>query len=347
MPKTVWFDLDNSPHVLIFQPIIKHLRNYNVNIIITARNYAQTLPLLDMYGLEYIRVDGHGGKTKIKKIGATIYRAFKLRQVIRKIVRERGEVNLMISHGSRAGIIAARILNIPIISGFDYEHAEISLFLKFSNVILVPNILSDKLPNYKKIIFYPGLKEEIYLCEFQPDISFLYNLPFEKMCNKPLVLIRPPATQAHYHNPLSEKLYNAVLDKILESDCNVILIPRTKDNIYSIKKTLKFSDRIYIPDKTLDGPNLVYHSDLVISGGGTMLREAAILGTPAYSIFTGKPPSIDLKLERENKLTFIKTIDDVNKIQIKKKEKKDLIKPPTKVRDFFINVILENLERKK
>lgn len=340
---TIWFDLDNSPHVLIFAPIIRILGEKGYNIVVTARNFAQTLPLLEKYNIPYIRVDGHGGRKKLRKVLLTIYRAYKLYKVIKKV----GSVDLMVNHGSRAGIIASKALGIPVISAFDYEYAEIFLFLKLSNVVLVPHVLSRKLSN-PKIHFYPGLKEEIYLCGFQPDSNFLGSLPFKDVDSKPLVTIRPPAIYAHYHNSLSERLYSEVLEKVLKSDCNIVLIPRTKEQSYDLKRKLitTFADKIYIPEKALDGPNLIYFSDLVISGGGTMLREAALLGTPAYSIFTANPPSIDLKLEEEKKLTFIRTLDDVSKIQIKKKEKIEFVKPTSKVRDFFISQILEQINKK-
>ncbi|CUT00795.1 DUF354 domain-containing protein [Candidatus Chrysopegis kryptomonas] len=332
--KTIWFDIDNSPHVLLFRPIIEILKSEGYNIIVTSRNFAQTLPLLEKYNIPYIRVDGHGGKNKIKKVFTTIKRAYGLYKVLKTY-----KIDLMVNHGARAGIIAARMLDIPIISAFDYEHTELLLIKLFSDRIIIPSVLRG-LFSGSKFYYYNGLKEEIYLCDFKPDNSFLLNFPFDTNSDKPLVTIRPPASHANYHNKSSEIIYNYVLKYVLQNNCNVVLVPRTNVDISAVQN---LSDNIYIPSKPLDGPNLVFYSDLVISGGGTMVREAAVLGTPAYSIFTGKPASIDIELVKQGKLTFIRTLADVTKIKIQKKRSRELVIPNTNVRDLFIKIILEKI----
>lgn len=331
--ETIWFDIDNSPHVPLFAPIIKFLKDNGYNVIVTTRNLAQTIPLLEKYNIQYIRVDGHGGASKLKKIFATLKRSQKLYRNLKDY-----KIDLMVNHGARAGIIAAKFLGIPIISAFDYEYNELKILKNLSSVIIAPQDLSLKFKG-EKFYFYNGLKEEVYLCDFEPDHNFMQNLPFSDV-SKPLITIRPPATYANYHDKLSEILYQAVLDYVLSHDCNIVLLPR--DNITN---KISIKDKVFIPNVPLDGANLVFHSDLVISGGGTMLREAAVLGTPAYSIFTGSPAIVDINLSLQGKLKFIKTLKDIEQIKIEKKKSFNWIKPNDNVKRFFIEMIINTLNK--
>lgn len=334
--KTVWFDIDNTPHVPLFVPIINHLKKEGYTVIVTARNFAQTLALLEKHKIQYLRVDGHGGANKLKKFFSTLKRAYRLYYLLRSY-----KIDLMINHGARAGIIAAKLLGIPVISAFDYEYTELMILKKFSDLIIIPEALRSKFKG-KKFFYYDGLKEEVYLCDFEPDQNFVQDLPFSDL-DKPLVTIRPPAIYANYHNKSAEDIYRGVLDYLLSHDCNIILLPRYTNLITESK--IK-SNKIFIPNIPLDGANLVFYSDLVISGGGTMLREAAILGTPAYSIFTGLPALIDINLSKQGKLEFIKTLTDISKIKVEKKNKNSYKKPDSKVKSFFIQIIVNYFNNK-
>ena len=83
--------------------------------------------------------------------------------------------------------------------------------------------------------------------------------------------------------------------------------------------------KVVIPKKAVDGLNLLWHSDLVVSGGGTMNREAAALGIPVYSIFRGKTGAVDRQLENEGRLTMIQSVAEVKKkIALKQRPKHHL-----------------------
>ena len=71
------------------------------------------------------------------------------------------------------------------------------------------------------------------------------------------------------------------------------------------------SAKMLIPASAVDGPNLVWHSDLVISGGGTMNREAAALGVPVYSIFRGQIGAVDRHLSATGCLVLLEGVEDV------------------------------------
>lgn len=318
--KTIWIDLDNSPHVPFFAPIIKRLREEGYNVKISARNYSQTVSLAELYDLDYTAIGKHHGKNKFIKIIGLIYRAIQLFPFGFK-----SKANIAISHGSRSQMIVAFLLRIPIAMFLDYEFIQTIPGVK-PKMVFLPNIISTKKVKSfaTKIASYPGIKEDIYVPGFSPDASIKKYLG---ICNDRIVVIlRPPAHEAHYHNPESEKLFDEIINYLTEKqNVKTIILPRDDRQKVSIKikyeKHFK-SNALSIPNDVIDGLNLMWHSDLVISGGGTMNREAAALGVPVYSIFKGKIGDVDKYLEEQKRLVLIKDIGDVkNKIVIKKRDK--------------------------
>lgn len=320
MNKNIWIDLDNSPHVPLFIPIIRELEGRGCSVTITARDFAQTVNLLKNTDLVYTVVGRHYGKNKFKKLLGLFIRALQLARFVNG-----KKIDLALNHGSRSQVLACKLLGIQVLVGADYEHTESYIFSRLSSKMWIPEGISvqglrDFGVSEKKLIRYNGYKEELYLQYFRPDTSFKarYGIPE----NKILVTLRPPATQANYHNEESEQTLSELI-KLLTSDPSVhtICTPRTEDQ----KKSLKShqSANFHVLEGVIDGLNLVYHSDIVISGGGTMNREAALLGTPVYSIFAGKLGSLDACMEKTGMITFIRNSSDIAKIRLCKKENSD------------------------
>ena len=320
MKKKVWIDLDNSPHVLFFAPIINKLEKSGLKVIITARDCFQVCGLADLYGIRYSRIGKHYGKHIAMKAAGTIFRALQLYKSLRKI-----KPDFAMSHGSRSQLIASKMLCVPAMTIADYEHAKGLPFIS-PDVLMVPEIISKDINwHSKKIKMYPGIKEDVYLSGFMPDKNVLEELGLSK--NDIIVTIRPPATEAHYHNPESEILFNEVVNFLGSKEMvKMVILPRNEikqgELIRSKWKNLYNERKIIIPDKVVDGPNLIWHSDFVISGGGTMNREAAALGIPVYSIFRGKIGAVDRYLATEGRLRLLKSADDVRaKIKVERKRK--------------------------
>lgn len=341
--KTVWIDIDNSPHVPFFAPIISDLQKSGAGVLVTARDFAQTIPLLEQYGIRYVRVDGHGGVNKFRKVASTLHRAARLTSALRG-----RPIDLMVNHGARAGIVAAKLLRVPVISGFDYEHTELRILFALSDLMLAPEALRERYKDNKKIRFYPGLKEEVYLCEGEPRARIpRADLSLPSPNGRPLVVLRPPSFVANYHSSESEAIFTEVLKLLVATDCTTVFIPRTSEDRNHVEKVIGQT-----PTKgefvTLKGPvsgrDLISKADLVISGGGTMLREAAILGTPAYSIFCSEPPLIDLELQKQGKLQFMRNRSDLKNLKIAKKQRSGPDSPVSRAtRDFIVQTILEQI----
>lgn len=337
--KKIWIDLDNLPHVLIFRYLIDKLSK-EYDVIVTARDHAFTCELLDRFQIPHIKVGRYPGKHVIKKIVGTLWRAFQL--FVKMMFKH---PSLAVCHGSRSLVIAAWVLRVPVITMFDYEYVHGRLFEWFSRAILIPQAVKAKHPfsENDKYIAYPGFKEMLYLPFFQPDEDFPERIGLDRQ--KINVILRPPASTAHYHNPLAEQLFDEILSILTKKDdIRAILIPRLKDQVeIYIKKEFP---NISILDKPVNGLDLIYYSDLVIGGGGTMNREAALMGVPVYSIFQGERGVLDAELERQGRLTFIQSHEDIALIRWKKKKLTDNGKPDQTTFEFVLRIITQMADKR-
>ena len=307
--KKVWVDIDNSPHVPFFLPIIKELEARGAEVVLTARDIYQVCELLEFFKLPCKVIGGHYGKNKIFKVLGNCMRAA---QLIPVAARQRPSVAL--SHGSRAQVLACKALGIPTIMMHDYEHSTKTGFVE-PDWTFMPNVIPDGLMSKQsgRTLKYPGLKEDVYVPRFRPDSSVLKVLGISPASL--LVTLRPPATEAHYHNPEAELLFAETLRMLAETpNTRAVALPRNGKQGAELRKQwaeLIASGHLIIPETPVDGLNLIWFSDLVVSGGGTMNREAAALGVPVYSVFRGKIGAVDKYLAESGRLTMLESVKDV------------------------------------
>lgn len=312
----VWIDMDNSPHVPLLLPFINNLEAKGHNVLISARDYAQTVELLRQENIEFKKIGKHAGPNKIAKVIGLLKRSIQLIAFARD-----KKIGFAISHGSRAQAIACKILKIPCFIGMDYEHTESRIFAICATKIWIPEILyPSSLPfigvSEDRVLTYKGIKEQFYLKGFISDPLFKEKLgiPLDKI----LVALRPPADQANYHDGKSELLIEEIIQSLAaREDVYTICTPRTMDQRKKLKKYESTSFKVL--ESAVDGKNLAYYVDTMISGGGTMNREAAFFGAQVYSIFSGKKPMLDLELQKLGLLSFITSRKDCKNIQFKKK----------------------------
>ena len=322
----VWIDIENPPDVLFFSPIIKELTKCGTKVVVTARDKSETLALLEMKKLSYEEVTEpfkYQRRNFLLKAIITLLRAFML---FERFLASRKNIFMALNFGSRSHILAAFFLRIPVIAFDDYEHSNIFLYKKFVQKLFIPhyiptNILVDKGIPKEKIETYPGFKEEVYLHSLLPDEQVIEKLGIDE--NRIIVTLRPPASNAHYYDAREDKLFEQVMSLLAQrSDVTVVILPRGKAQCQNLRTRYAKVDNFIILRKPVDSLSLIYFSDIVIGGGGTMNREAALIGTPVYSIFLGKRPSVDEKLKEQGKLKFINNISDLSKIDFLKKPKK-------------------------
>src|SRR4051812_16745495 len=283
----LWFDMTAPAHPVVFRPVIERLRAQGHDVLVTARDYAQTLELLERNGMEHVAVGHHGGASRVKKVVELVRRTRHMRGFGR-----RGDFDLAVAHGSNDLALAAASLRIPAVNTFDYEWAKQQHHIgcRLATRVMTPDAIpADRLERYGakngKLVQYPGLKEEYYLADFEPDREVPAALGVDT--ERVVIVLRPPPDVSLYHRK-SNRLFPALLSELgRREDVHAVVVPRTTAQREYVR-SLQFPSLI-VPERAVDAQSLIALADLVVSAGGTMNREAVALGTPVYTIYGGGP----------------------------------------------------------
>jgi len=288
----IWVDLTNSPHVLVLRPVVERLRAVGHDVRVTARDFAQTVELAQRHGLDAEAIGRHRGE----KLGA---KAAGLASRSLGLVRwARGKrFDLALGHGSNDVTVAARLLRIPCATMFDYEWAIVqhTVNCRLAQAVVVPDAIpAERLERYGaggKIRAYPGLKEEYYLADFEPDPRVLGELGID--ASRPIAVVRTPPAVSLYHR-FENPLFADVLDRLRE--VQAVVLPRTAQQREELARDF------LVPSNAIDAPSLIAFADLVVSAGGTMNREAVALGTPVWTTFEGRLGAVDERLIADGRM---------------------------------------------
>ena len=257
LSKRIWIDLDNSPHVPFFAPIVEELKKRGYALTLTARDAYQVRELADLFRFTYKCVGRHWGKHRILKVFGTCFRAM---QLLPLMARERP--NLAVAHGSRSQVIASVLLGIPSLCILDYEFAQ-GLVIMRPTWLMAPEIirLNESVRKSHRVLQYPGIKEDVYVPAFKPDPSIKSRLGLHE--RNLVVVVRPPATEAHYHNPKSDVLFEATIDLLGHTpNAQVIVLPRNHrqgDSVQKLWPAWFASGKLSIPEHPENGLNLMWH----------------------------------------------------------------------------------------
>jgi predicted glycosyltransferase len=303
----VWIDLTNSPHVLVMRPLIAVLRARGHQVEVTARDFAQTLGLCERFGIEHTAIGHHrGGSVSAKAVGL----AARSLELVRWARGRR--FDLALGHGSNDITVAAALLRIPCATTFDYEWATIqhNVNCRLAAAVVVPEAIPpQRLYRYGargKLHPYPGLKEEYYLSDFEPDPAVLGELGLNP--DQPIAVVRTPPAVSLYHR-FENDLFGAVLERLRGSQ--TVVLPRTDEQ----RAELSDSGGFIIPARAIDAQSLIAYADLVVSAGGTMNREAVALATPVFTVFEGRIGAVDEQLIAEGRLKRLESPGDVRLVK--------------------------------
>ena len=315
----VWVDLTNPAHVVVLRPLVDLLETGGHEVTLTARPLSHTTELLDDWGHPYTALGHHGGAGRV---GKGLAAASRTAQAF-AFARGKG-FDYGLAHGSTDLPPVGRVLGIPNTTMFDYEWARLQheLNCRLATRVLIPDAIpAERVERYgarpPKLVRYPGLKEEYYLAGFEPDASVAAELGVDR--SRILAVVRTAPSYALYLGGSENELLPQVLRRLLDEGAQVIVLARTDEQ----RRRLRELDAgLIVPERAVDGRSLAALADLVVSAGGTMIREAAVLGTPVWSIFEGRLGAVDEQLAREGRIRFLR--DPAELVVVKATERRPL-----------------------
>jgi len=334
----IWVDCTAAAHPLVLRPIIQRLEERGHTVRVTAREYGQTLGVLERLGIPYEAIGRHAGASLGRKAGAVATRS---RAIARWARPQR--FGLALGHGSvDLGVVSA-ILRIPSVQMQDYEYAGLQRQLAFrvARRVLAPDAIPPDAmrragASGRKLFRYPGLKEDYYLADFEPDPAVLEELRIDR--SSVLVVFRPSPETSAYHadNPLEE----ALLDRLAAAEgVTCVLIPRT--DAQAGRARARAAAGIVVPERAIDAQSLIALADLVVSAGGTMNREAVALGTRAYTIFSGRMGAVDARLIADGRLVPLR---DPAELRLTKRDAPPGVQHPRDP-ELLVDAVLQAVER--
>jgi hypothetical protein len=197
------------------------------------------------------------------------------------------------------------MLRIPAVTAMDYEHQPANhLAFRLAHTILLPEMVPLSAFRRQgaappKVIRYPGLKEHLYIGDFEPDPTILERLGLERR-PRTVIVVRTPPSHALYH-PAANRLFEQTLRTICSPpDAVCVALTRHPEQITAIE-SLEL-DNCVVPRRAIDSRSLLWAADMMLGAGGTMTREAALIGIPTWTLFAGKTPAVDAWLEHEGLL---------------------------------------------
>ena len=286
----IWVDMTAAAHPLVMRPIIERLETAGHEVSVTAREYGQLTGILDRLAISYETVGAHAGASTLGKLRAVGGRSSRLGRWAR-----RRRFDLALAHGSVDLAVVAGALRIPSVQMQDYEYAgaQRQASWRVARRVIVPDAIPVESMRRagaapRKLLRYPGLKEDYYLADFEPDRSVLDELGLDR--DRLLVVVRPPPESSAYHaeNPVYERLIERLGT---DSQVAAVVIPRTANQERALRGQALPS--VVVPERAIDAQSLIAYADLVVGAGGTMNREAVALGTPVNTIFSGRLGAVD------------------------------------------------------
>jgi predicted glycosyltransferase len=317
----VWLDIDNPPQVQYLVPVAEELGRRGCAVLVTARDNSITHGLLRQRGTDFLPVGHAFGKQKASKVIGVIGRALRL---VRRLRPFRPE---LVIAASRSAALAARLLGIPCFIICDYEHAELRSYTWLRSFIVFPEVIPAQVFRQKgfradRLLTFPGIKE--HLTFHGRDLSAIpaWQAPEPE---RVIVAFRPPAAETHYYSTKSNRLYSALLQHLaVQEGILLLFLPRYPWQVEHLRQ-LQWSSPWLVPEEPIPAIPLLKGVDLVISSGGTMLREACYLGVPAYSIFQSSIGAVDLHLQAEGKLELLAGPEDFGRLRL---VKRSTVAPP-------------------
>lgn len=317
------------------------LERRGVSVTLTARTFNKTAELAERELRDVTVIDGAGRGLAAKGLALTS------RAVALAAFARRRRFLLAISHNSYAQLAAAFGLRLPSVTMMDYEFQPANhLAFRLAGLVMVPEVFPDadlRRFGARRVHRYPGLKEEVYLGR-EPqaeDVRAALDVG-----DKILAVLRPPPDFALYHR-FDNPMFPLAVDRLLSHPGSVgLFLPRTDSQASWAAGRWQSCRNFRIATRSFRGEDLLAAADLVIGGGGTMNREAALLGTPVYSLFAGRPSAVDRHLASRHLMTFVRRPDELDRVVVRRKPVVGANRPRVRATTFdsVMSAILAKLD---
>jgi predicted glycosyltransferase len=334
-----WIDVDNPPQAVYLLPFVRRFEQAGDGVLLTARAYGDTFAILESEGVRFTPIGASFGKGRARKL---LGLAKRVRVLVRHL-REAPTRPDFVLTGSRAAVLAARRLGIPSFVILDYEYVDLHVYRLAGSTILHPSVIDADafrgIPLERSLPF-AGLKEDISFA----DVEFTAVPPYDFAGREPSgvrVLFRPPAEESHYFRSESRELAVAVLRFLAPQQATVVFSPRYDWQLGYLADIPHWEREPVILRKPVPFVSLLKAVDAVVSAGGTMLREAAYLGVPAYSIFRGRIGAVDRYLASIGRLVLLSSEADFGLMRMKGAGPLSPLRGDAGVADEVARLILE------
>ena len=297
--KTIWFDITNVPHVNFLLPIIRKYEQ-EFDMVFSLRDFAETKGLFEKrIGKPYVEAGQHQGGNKLKKLLGLIKRIVALHKQV-------PDFDIKISVGGDSSSPVAWRRRKMAVTFDDNETSPNWMYAPFTNLAFWPKVINPailKKQGFTKNLYqYNGYKEDFYLADYQPNPAFLEQLPFEHY-----VVVRPENIKASYVEG-RQSIVPELLKALDAQGYNILFLPRYESD----KDYAKGIKNIHIPKEAVNGLDACYYADAILTGAGTMAREAACLGVPSVSFFAGAHLlAVDQSLVDAGKMFYSRDVQQI------------------------------------
>ncbi len=310
----VWLDIENPPQVQYILPFKKAFERAGASVLVTARDHTITVDLLRSRGVDFHEIGGAFGRRRVQKAFGLLDRSRRLLALLGNVGRPR-----LVLATSRPAALVARRLGIPSFFISDYEYANKSVFRLAGSYLLYPRVIpaeaflrSGIRPSH--LVPFDGIKEDLTFAEL--DTEGIAAHEFGVNGGRATVLFRPPAEESHYYTSGSRTLALDVLEPLSQRDeVVVVFTPRYPRQVEYLRRQTWKNEPIVLREPVPFVP-LLKGVDAVIASGGTMVREAAYLGVPAFSILVSEIGGVDRYLESIGRLDVLASRDDFARMKL-------------------------------
>ncbi len=311
-----WIDIDNPPQARYLLPVARRFEQAGHDVLLTARAHGDTYAILRSEGAVFEAIGSSFGKGLPRKLYGLARRA---RALIEFVGGQTTPVDLVLT-GSRAAALAAWRLRIPSFVIADYEHVNLLFYAVSGSHILYPSVIDAasfrrRGVRRKHLMPFEGLKEDISFADI--DLRSIPPHEFgDTDASTARILFRPPAEDSHYYRRDSRELALELLRYLAVQGAQIVFSPRESGQVSYLDEVPRWQHEPIVLREPVPFVSLLKGVDAVVSAGGTMLREAAYLGVPAYSIFRSRLGAVDRYLASIGRLSLLTSASDFSRIRL-------------------------------